>query len=92
LGGGDRLMQRMPGLNCVEWRIADTTLSNRPFGIEALRRARSRTNAMAEQSSTPKNDGEVADTRPADGVYSQVMWMTLGIWPSRQRNKMQIWD
>ena len=24
----------------------------------------------------------------SDGAYSQIMWMALGLWPSRQRNKI----
>jgi vitamin B12/bleomycin/antimicrobial peptide transport system ATP-binding/permease protein len=44
--------------------------------------------AMAEQSGKPRKGDEGADARPSEGVYSQVAWMALGLWPSRQRNKI----
>jgi putative ATP-binding cassette transporter len=43
---------------------------------------------MAEQSSKAGNGSGAADAHSSDSVYSQVMWMTLGIWPSRERYKI----
>ena len=44
--------------------------------------------ATAEQSSKRRNVDKGAEAPHSNGVYSQIMWMALGLWPSRQRNKI----
>jgi putative ATP-binding cassette transporter len=45
---------------------------------------------MAKQSSKARNSREAADARSSDSVYSQVMWMLVGLWPSRERYKIMM--